>query len=281
VPPGRTLRGLAIWALLTKLLKREAELKLCILWATVGYATHAVLDACTSYGTLLLWPLFPQRVAWDLIAVIDPIFTLALLVGVVASLRTRRPTGASLALLAAGLYLGANALQSSRVEKLIRGVARERDHAITRLAIHPTLFNNLVWRVLYLDQQDVIHAQAVHAGWFGDLALFEGGSAARMDRRRDYPQIPNGSVLARDLDLFDHFSARFVGSAEASPNHEYGDLRYSILPNGLAPLWGIRFDPSRPQAHAEVWFNRRYSNDDLKIFWNMLRGNPWADREAP
>ena len=27
------------------------------IYSTLGYATHGLLDACTSYGTLLFWPL--------------------------------------------------------------------------------------------------------------------------------------------------------------------------------------------------------------------------------
>jgi len=48
----------------------------------LGYATHGLLDACTSYGTQLLWPFSDMRVAWDTISIIDPLFTLPLLVGV-------------------------------------------------------------------------------------------------------------------------------------------------------------------------------------------------------
>ena len=50
--------------------------------AFVGYGLHGLLDACTSYGTLLLWPFSYHRIAWDIIAIVDPIFSLALLVGV-------------------------------------------------------------------------------------------------------------------------------------------------------------------------------------------------------
>src|SRR5262245_16845388 len=41
--------------------------------ACVGYGLHGLLDACTSYGTLLLWPFSDQRVAWDIIAIVDPL----------------------------------------------------------------------------------------------------------------------------------------------------------------------------------------------------------------
>ena len=41
------------------------------LYCTAGYATHAVLDACTTYGTMLLWPFSDARFAWNTISIID------------------------------------------------------------------------------------------------------------------------------------------------------------------------------------------------------------------
>src|SRR5690606_34126612 len=59
---------------------RWTALWLCCL---VGYATHPLLDAATSYGTRLLWPFSLHRAGWDLISVIDPVFTVVLLAGLV------------------------------------------------------------------------------------------------------------------------------------------------------------------------------------------------------
>src|SRR5512139_2370900 len=49
------------------------------LFAALGYATHGLLDACTTYGTMLLWPFSDARIAWNLVSVVDPAFTLPLL----------------------------------------------------------------------------------------------------------------------------------------------------------------------------------------------------------
>lgn len=42
----------------------------------LAYATHGLLDACTSYGTQLFWPFSNQRVSWNTVSIIDPFFTL-------------------------------------------------------------------------------------------------------------------------------------------------------------------------------------------------------------
>ena len=47
------------------------------LWA-LGFFTHTVIDACTTWGTQIFWPL-PYRVSLNSIFIIDPLYTLPLL----------------------------------------------------------------------------------------------------------------------------------------------------------------------------------------------------------
>ena len=60
-------------------------------FAALGYGTHGLLDACTTYGTQLLWPLTHARFAWHNVSVIDPLFTLPLLVLLLISAVRRQP----------------------------------------------------------------------------------------------------------------------------------------------------------------------------------------------
>jgi inner membrane protein len=48
------------------------------LFSLLGYGSHAILDACTTYGTQLLWPFSSARAAWNLISVVDPLFSVPL-----------------------------------------------------------------------------------------------------------------------------------------------------------------------------------------------------------
>ncbi len=50
------------------------------IFAFVGYSTHALLDACTSYGTQLFWPFSDYRFAWNSISIIDPLLTVPILI---------------------------------------------------------------------------------------------------------------------------------------------------------------------------------------------------------
>ena len=48
--------ALIISLLIFPLVKKSISLKTIYIASFFGYATHGLLDACTSYGTLLFWP---------------------------------------------------------------------------------------------------------------------------------------------------------------------------------------------------------------------------------
>lgn len=65
--------GLLCALVLHPLIGRRAGLRFrfSYLFCTLGYGTHGLLDACTTYGTLLLWPFSNERIAWHGISIID------------------------------------------------------------------------------------------------------------------------------------------------------------------------------------------------------------------
>jgi inner membrane protein len=80
--------------------------------AIIGLAliTHPLLDAHTAYGTQLLWPLTVPPTMWATLFIIDPLFTLPLLVGIIiVAVRPARPWSERVirsCLLLSTLYLG-------------------------------------------------------------------------------------------------------------------------------------------------------------------------------
>ncbi|MCY4095570.1 MAG: metal-dependent hydrolase [Gammaproteobacteria bacterium] len=71
-------------------LRKSIDFRYVYLACLLGYATHGLLDACTSYGTQLFWPFTDYRVTWNNVSVLDPAFTVPLLLAVIAGLIWRR-----------------------------------------------------------------------------------------------------------------------------------------------------------------------------------------------
>ena len=86
IPVGALIVTLALF----KLIRHPLTFKQAYLASLIGYATHGLLDACTSYGTMLLWPISQERFAFNLISIVDPLFTLPVMLLVALGLWRQR-----------------------------------------------------------------------------------------------------------------------------------------------------------------------------------------------
>jgi inner membrane protein len=120
--------------------------------------THPLLDAMTIYGTQLWWPLDPTPVGIGSIFIIDPLYTLPLLIAVVCvawrPLSQRAARALPVALALSSLYLGWSVLAQQRVEGIARQalLAEADPQQYQQLLALPSAFNTLLWRVLVREQ---------------------------------------------------------------------------------------------------------------------------------
>jgi inner membrane protein len=206
---------------------------------TIGCATHGLLDTCTAYGTHLLWPFVNARLAWDIISIIDPVFTLTLLIGLVWALASQSMRPARVALIAAMAYLGVGAIQHHRAMAVQADLAETRGHVIERRRVMPTLGNLVVWRSIY-ETDGRLNADVVRVGRSG--LVRQGGSVERS--RLD--DLPVDTPRVREVfDGLEAFADGYVAEVADRPG-VFGDMRYSMEPSDFDPLWGIRVGPAGP-----------------------------------
>lgn len=239
------------------------------LYAALGYATHGLLDACTSYGTLLLWPFSDARIAWNVVSVIDPAFTLPLL-GLVAWAGARRwRTAAVLGLAWALAYPALGLLQRERAQAVGMEQALARGHAPLRLEARPSFANILLWKVVY-QTEDRFHVDTVRAGF--TTRFYPGESVPVLDARRHLAWLSPDSQQARDVERFRWFSNDYLAPHPEDPLQVI-DMRFSIVPNRIDPLWTIRLDQrKRAHEHVEYLVSRETGDDRVRQFLQMLRG---------
>ena len=256
-------------ALLWMLMRRRVEPARLYWPALVGYLSHIFLDACTSYGTQLLWPFTDTRFAASIVAVIDPLITLVLLVGVVLAFRSSAARPARVAVGIVVMYLSVGWIQRERAETLVASAAAQRKHVITQHEVKPTLGNVLLWRSVYQHGNDYF-IDAARVG-FSAPVLYTGGSIRRIQPIDLVPPLNVNSVQAADLVRFARVSDGFLARHPAVPS-VIGDVRYSMLPNSTEPLWGIEVHAEREQEHVGFRTFRDFSKDDRQRFFAMLRG---------
>lgn len=239
------------------------------LFSLGGYSLSGFIDACTSYGTRLLWPLSEARFSFNIISIIDPAFTLILLFGIGIGFKMQKSVMPRLALVIAAGYLVLGAWQKSEIQQLTEDYARQQGHQVERLLVKPTLANNWLWRSVY-QHQGHYFVNAFHLNPVtGDRAVFRGSKIAVFSPDPESLQWPADSILQRDIQRFAHFSDQYLAIHPDDPNVII-DVRYSNLPNSVLPLWGIRVDRQQPQQHAHYELYRDKSRETRLRFIAML-----------
>lgn len=268
IPLGALLAAL----LLRLVLGARLPFSRLFLFCLLGYSLSGLLDACTSYGTYLLWPFLDQRIAFHIIAIVDPLFTAALLLGAATAWKTRRRAAAYIGLVLAGAYMSFAWVQHERIEQVARQLATQRGHVPERVLVKPTLGNVILWRSLY-EHGGRVQVDAIRLAPWGAPRIYPGGEIRLFDATRDALDLPRDSRQYRDVERFVRLSDGFVAIDAARP-HILADVRYANLPDSLRPLWGLELDPARPAQHAHYAFYRDLSPQTRRRFIDMLSGKP-------
>jgi len=240
-----------------------------ILFCTLGYATHALLDTATSFGTMLFWPVSDERFSWSIVSVVDPLFTIPVAILVILSGVRRKPVLARVALGWAGVYLAVGALQHQAARSTGQELAASRGHDPIRLEVKPSFGNILVWKTIY-ETADRFYVDAARAGV--SPRVFQGVSVPKLDQARDLPWLDPGSQQARDIARFRRASSGFVALDPGRPDRII-DVRYSFLPNTISALWSIELTRGAPPTvHVRYRTHREHARESFGALWRMVSG---------
>lgn len=242
-------------------------------FAIAGAVTHGFLDACTSYGTLLYLPFSNYRVSWDIISIIDPIFTLPLTLLVLFACVLRRPQYAKTALVLCCAYLCFGIIQRERAQSFAHGLAKSRGHLqVEQLTARPSLGNTILWRLVYRFD-NTYYVDAVQLMPFSKPRHYLGASVPAYTRDE---RLPVNSVLGQDVERFRFFSQNYLYRYPHDPE-VVGDLRYAMFPDSITPLWGIRVDLKKTGEHTEFVYFRDGSLRAFDRLWSMIQGQVDSD----
>jgi inner membrane protein len=116
----------------------------------LGFLTHTLLDCFTTYGTQLYLPFADTRVAWNTIAVVDPLYTVPLLLFLIAAMLLKRENKLRTRLNYLGIalstgYLVLTLFNKNHVENHMIAQLKLADVSYQRIMTTPTIFNNILW----------------------------------------------------------------------------------------------------------------------------------------
>jgi len=248
----------------------RTRLYLCCL---LGFASHGLLDACTTYGTQLFWPFSSERVAWNIISIVDPLFTLPLCALTWIAYRQKNPRWLHAALIWIAIYLSLGIMQHHRANNIGEQLALDRQHHPVRLESKPGFANLLVWKTVY-EWQGYFYVDAVRAGL--SEKVYPGSKAAKVNVQHHFPSLRSNQQQTIDIERFRRFSNDYLAWQPAHADRII-DVRYSMLPNEINPLWHIRVDRENPDQHVEFITNRQGNTKTLQRLWSLITGKAVAN----
>jgi inner membrane protein len=260
--------ALIVALLIFPLVKKSMNLKTVYIASLLGYATHGLLDACTSYGTLLFWPFSNERVTWNNISIIDPLFTIPALILAVTAIKTKKRIFSFFSIGWIIFYLSLGLVQYERALSASNDLAESRGHNPERLTLKPSFGNLILWKSIYQHEQ-TFYVDAIRTVRSSTVCL--GESIEIFDYQQHLSDLDKESQQARDVERFRWFSQDYLGFDEEK--NLVTDFRYSMLPNQIQPMWGLVIDDQRDtNAHAILWTGRDLDQSQWDTFIEMLSG---------
>lgn len=266
IPLGALLAA-AITRLLTK--KRETIAAL-YLPSLLGIATHGLLDSCTSYGTQLLWPFSSERVAWHVIPIVDPLFTVSLLIGVAWATWRHSRTAARVGFGVAMAYLGLCIAQLHKAQTAHAALIAERGHEGQDPQVKPAIGSNILYRAFYT-HEGRYYTDAIRVPWVGASRVYEGKRVRVLDLDAYKERYALDALRRSDIDRFSHFSSGYL-IEDPRACGILSDFRYAALPNDIAPLWGIDVLGTPIGEHLEFHRWSGLEQEDRDRFMDMMMG---------
>ena len=236
--------------------------------------THPLLDVFTTFGTQLLTPFSHWRFSLDAVPIIDPLYSLLLLLAMLIGWRAGYGTRAAVAsawvalalstvYLFYGVYLNREAGARARAALAREGVF------VGDVRSYPTMFQVYLRRIVVHDGDEV------RIGW---LSLWNGREIVWDRFRVDSGPEVDSLRATHEARVFEWFTSNQTAArVERRPDGEtvveLGDLRYGFPGAPAQPLWGVRarFDSSGHMLGRVERFRREMPGPAGAVVRELLR----------
>ena len=233
--------------------------------------THPLLDAMTVYGTQLALPFSDHPFGVGSIFIIDPLYTLPLLLWLLLALAWRRQPARALRANAIGLglstaYLAWGVAVQQHVGDLARSSLARQGVQAQAVLVTPTAFNSLLWRIVATTPTHY------HEGFY---SLLDGGSEPLWEQHERNAALLQAYAGTPAFERLNRFAKGLVTLRAVDGRAHLSDLRM-----GQTPTFSFTFDigPAQgpdagPQA-ALARGGRPELERALPWLWARMLGQP-------
>lgn len=175
-------------------------------WASFfALFTHPLLDLCTTYGTRLLYPLNKSYFALDNVFVIDPLYTIWLLIGcttllVINKKNKHRCTILKWSLIISTSYLFFGLFVNLYVKNHFKNELNRQNITYEKLKIVPTPFNTILWQGIVKTEEGI---------YFSDYSLLDSQKNLRFHYEKNDNAFLEEKKKVKELEPFFNFTEGF------------------------------------------------------------------------
>jgi inner membrane protein len=232
--------------------------------------THVLLDIFTSWGTQILWPL-EKRFALKTIFVVDPLYTIPLLITIIMTWRVRdaflRKKYITKGLIISSAYLALTCLVKLYVLNQFEGALQKQRIIYSQIIVKPTALNIILWNA---------NIETENAYLLGDYSLFDSQAISFTE----YFKNSNLELKLKgnpDFEKLKKISEGWYIISEDNNTLYFNDLRFGLLNNLPAKpkfAFSYQFTPTDSGLKAvEVPKKKRDGKLLLQNILKRLQGN--------
>nr|WP_297349622.1 metal-dependent hydrolase [uncultured Glaciecola sp.] len=187
-------------------------------------STHAILDSLTVYGTQLMWPFTEYPVAVSNIFIIDPAYTLPLLLGLgfalypnVKATTARRMNLLGIALSSA--YICWSLIAKVAIDQKVETALISRGIQINAYVSTPAPLTTMLWRVVVMSDGDYYEGYA---------SVFDNSKDVTLNAYQTYPDLLTAIQNEWGVARLQWFTRGFYSVRQNKNNVVLSDLRMGV-----------------------------------------------------
>ncbi|PLY01122.1 MAG: hydrolase [Desulfuromonas sp.] len=231
------------------------------------FMTHILLDCFTVYGTQIFWPLWHYPAGWASLFIIDPFYTLPLVIGVILALVMTRQTNRGHLANRAGLVVSTLYLAWSVGARLYVRVQVEQSLArqnvpYEKLLVSAGPFNTALWRIVGM--------QADGNYFEGYYSLLDRSGQATLKHYRSRVDLLRGVEQHWPVQRLQWFTKGYFKVWQDGDRVVVSDLRMGYEPDYVFSFGVGRIGNPHVKAEPAVRIEPKRDLSRLKSIWARI-----------
>lgn len=229
-------------------------------------STHALLDSFTVYGTQLMWPFTEHPFALSNMFIIDPLYTLPLLLGVVCTLFPKVSSHTaykinSIALGISSLYLCSSLILKVIIDGKAQTALSAQNIAVDRYISTPAPLTTLLWRFVAMSDGQYYEGYA---------SVFDKPSEVTLHAYNTTPALLNDIKNEWGVKRLQWFTKGFYSVHEQQNNVVLSDLRMGMECQYVFNFKVGEINSNGVSVASFEKFSQRPSFNDIDKIWDRI-----------